>query len=397
MGARRIAVTTGTRADYGLLYPLLCEIRNDPAFELQLIVTGMHLSPEFGLTYRDIEKDGMQIGARVEMLLSGDTPSAIAKSIGLGTIGFADVLQQLRPDLLVLLGDRFEALAAAQAALVARIPIAHIHGGEVTEGAIDEAVRHSITKMASLHFVAGSSFRRRVIQLGEQPDRVFNFGAPGLDNIRRLKLLERDELERVLGFSLGARFFLVTYHPATLGSRPPEESMGALLHALDAFPDARVVMTYPNADTGGRILIRQVERYAATNPGRVLAVASLGQLRYLSVMRQADVVVGNSSSGLIEAPTFRKPTVNIGERQRGRPRAVSVIDCDEAASAIVRAITKATSTEFQSELHGVVNPYGDGKAATRIADELRRVALAGLANKRFNDVAYSAPDNQAMQ
>lgn len=383
---RRIAVVTGTRADYGLLSGILQEIQHEPRLELQLIVTGMHLSPEFGNTYQQIEVDGFEITERVELLLSGDSAVAIAKSIGLGTIGFADAYARLNPDLVVLLGDRFEILAAAQAALVALIPIAHLHGGEVTEGAFDEAIRHSITKMASLHFVAAEPFRQRVIQLGEPPERVFTVGAPGLDNIRQMKLLTRVELETQLGFGLGETTFLVTYHPETLSKRPPSESMGELLSALDSFPDAKVVITYPNADTSGRILIDQIRDYSSSRKERILAIASLGQLRYLSLMSVARVVIGNSSSGLIEAPSFALPTVNLGGRQGGRLRAASVIDCTPRAPDIIKAIEVALSPGFRASIERLDNPYGDGRTAPRVVEQLCRVELEGLCRKRFHDI-----------
>mgnify|MGYP001285174812 CR=1 FL=1 len=383
---RKVCVVTGSRAEYGLLACLMKEIAGDPALALQVVVTGMHLSPEFGLTYRTIEADGFTIDARVEMLLSSDTPVGIAKSIGLGVIGFADAFERLHPDIVVLLGDRYEILAAAEAAFVARIPIAHLHGGELTEGAIDESIRHAVTKLAQLHFVAAAPYRRRVIQLGEDPQRVFDFGAPGLDQLQRIRLLPRAELEEALDFRFGTLNFLVTYHPATLAERTPEEGMRALLEALDAFPEARIVFTKPNSDTGGRVLIGMVDRYVARHAERAMAAVSLGQQHYLSAMAASDVVIGNSSSGLIEAPALRRPTVNIGDRQQGRLRSASVIDCAEDAAVIADAIRRALAPDFRARLADTVPPYGAGGASARIKDVLRDVRLDELDVKRFHDL-----------
>ncbi len=388
---RHVCVVTGSRAEYGLLRGLLHALRADDGFELHLAATGMHLAPEFGMTCREIETDGFTIDDRVDMLLAGDSPAAIGKSIGLGTIGFADVFARCRPDLLVLLGDRFEILAAAQAALVARIPIAHIHGGELTEGAFDDAIRHALSKMAGLHFVAAEAYRARVIQLGEAPERVHTVGALGLDNIRMAPELARDRLAQELGQNLDEPLFLVTCHPATLQLDDPTRAMRALLDALDAFPEASVVLTYPNADTHGRDLIPLIEGYARARPGRVGAYASLGQRRYLATMRAASVVIGNSSSGLIEAPACGVPTVNLGTRQDGRLRAASVLDCAEERDAIVAATRRALDPEFRASLADMANPYGDGHAVERIMKVLRAADFAGLVHKRFHDLPASAP------
>lgn len=383
--SRRIAVVSGTRADYGLLRWVMEGIRSTPGLELQVIVTGMHLSPEFGLTYREIEHDGFTIDARIETLLSSDTPQGIAKSIGLGVIGFADALARLRPDLLLVLGDRFEILAAASAALVARIPIAHLHGGETTEGAFDEAIRHSITKMSQLHFVAAEEYRRRVIQLGEEPERVFLVGGLGIDNIRRLALLDRESLEASLDFHLGPRNLLVTFHPVTLEEATAAQQMEELLAALDAQRDTHLIFTMPNADTDGRVLIEMVERFVAGRPN-ARAYTSLGQQRYLSCVREVDGVVGNSSSGLIEVPSFHKGTVNIGDRQRGRLRAASVIDCAADRRAIAGALARLYSPGFQAMLPSVRNPYGEGGASDRIVQVLREHSLEGILKKPFHDL-----------
>jgi UDP-N-acetylglucosamine 2-epimerase (non-hydrolysing)/GDP/UDP-N,N'-diacetylbacillosamine 2-epimerase (hydrolysing) len=382
---RKVCVVTGTRAEYGLLYWLMRDLADDKRAELQIVAAAMHLSPEFGSTYKVIERDGFVIDAKVEMLLSSDSGVGVAKSIGLGTIGFADAFERLRPDVVVVLGDRFEILAAAQAAMAARIPIAHIHGGEATEGLIDEAIRHAVTKMAHLHFVAAEPYRRRVIQMGEQPSHVFNVGATGIDNIVRLRLLDRSAIGELLGIPLESPTFLVTYHPVTL-VEDPEKGFAQLLKALDVFSSARIVMTKTNADAGGREINRMVEEYSAQHPDRVRAVTSLGQLRYLSVMRNADVVIGNSSSGLLEAPAMGLPTVNVGERQRGRLRSPSVIDCEEEPSAIVAAIQCALTSEFRAVAGRRETPFGRGGTAEAIRDVLVTYPLDGILMKKFNDL-----------
>lgn len=380
---RKICVVTGTRAEYGLLFWLLKELQNNAKVELQLVVTGMHLSPEFGSTYKIIEGDGFEISARVRMLLSDDSGVAITKSTGLGLIGFADAFDNLKPDIVVLLGDRFEILAAAQSAMFARIPIAHIHGGEATEGLIDEAIRHSVTKMAHLHFVAAAPYRKKVIQLGESPKRVFNFGAPGLDWLKKLNWLSRTELEEQLGIVLRKPIFLITYHPVTLEEKGPEESMRQLLYALDCFPKASTVFTYPNADTNGRAIIELIEAYTKSHPDRCKAFSSLGQQRYLSLMRESDVVIGNSSSGLTEAPALKKATVNIGDRQRGRLKASSVIDCVAERSDITNAIRRALNDDFRSTLPETLSLYGEGGSSKNISRVLCDVDLAQILKKEF--------------
>jgi len=381
---RKISVVTGTRAEYGLLYWLMKEIQSDSDLQLQLVVTGMHLSPEFGLTYRVIEEDGFSVDAKVEMLLSSDTPVGITKSIGLGIIGFADALDRLKPDILVLLGDRYEILAAAQAALVARIPIAHIHGGELTEGAIDESIRHAVTKLSSLHFVAAETYRKRVIQLGEHPANVFTVGAPGLDNIQRLAMLNRDDFEKSIGFKLGKHNFLVTYHPVTLGKLASSEAMQELLAALDQYPDAHIIFTRPNSDADGRVINLILDEYVECNQSRCVVFTSMGQLRYLSALQHVDAVIGNSSSGIIEAPACRVATVNIGDRQMGRLKADSVIDCDESTKSIVAAIELAISPAFREKVKSCTSPYGHGKASVRIKDCLKTADIS--IRKHFFDL-----------
>ncbi len=384
MPLRKICVVTGSRAEYGLLYWLLKEIQADSDLQLQIIATGMHLSTEFGLTYRTILEDNFNIDARVEMLLSSDTPVGITKSIGLGVIGFAEALERLKPDTMVVLGDRYEILAAVQAALVARIPVAHIHGGETTEGAIDESIRHAVTKMSHLHFVAAEPYRTRVIQLGEHPDTVYNVGALGIENIRRLQLLDKAQLEQSMNFELGSMCFLVTYHPATLGTASSHAVMQALLDALDLFPDARIVFTKPNSDTDGRILGQMIDEYARHNTGRAAVFTTLGQVRYLSALRLVAAVIGNSSSGIIEAPAFATPTVNIGNRQSGRLKAGSIIDCTETTESIATAIKKALSDPFRDAIKQGDLPYGSGESAAFIKERLKQAGLG--CTKRFYDL-----------
>lgn len=384
--SRKICVITGTRAEYGLMRWVMQGIKDDPELTLQIIATGMHLSPEFGLTYREIEQDGFQIDRKVEMLTSSDTSVGIAKSMGLGLIGFADALNELTPDLIVVLGDRFEIFAAVAAALVARIPVAHLHGGETTEGAFDEAFRHSITKMSHLHFVAAHEYRQRVIQLGEQPERVFLVGGLGTDAIKRTALLGRDALEASLGFQLGAKNLLVTFHPVTLESQSSAQQMSELLAALDQLgDDTHLIFTMPNADNGSRELARLVDDFIATHPN-ARAYASLGQLRYLSCIQQVDGVIGNSSSGLAEAPSLATGTVNIGDRQRGRLKAQSVIDCVPQRQAILDAVHRLYTSDFRLSLQTMVNPYGNGGANLKIVQVLRNHALDGVLKKSFHDL-----------
>jgi UDP-N-acetylglucosamine 2-epimerase (non-hydrolysing) len=385
---RKIAVFTGTRAEYGLLYWLMKDIQANPYLHLQTIVAAMHLSPEFGSTWQQIESDGFQIDAKVEMLLSSDTSTGIVKSIGLGTIGFADALQRLSPDILIVLGDRFEALAVVQAALIMRIPVAHLHGGEVTEGAYDDAIRHAITKMSYLHFTATEPYRQRVIQMGESPQRVFNVGAFGLDHLIRSPKMPKAELIDSLGFDPGEKYFLVTYHPATLANEDPVETFAAILTALDKFQDYKAVLTYPNADNGGRAIIPLLEQYATTQPDRVLAIPSLGFKRYLSVMARASAVIGNSSSGIIEAPSFGVPTVNIGTRQAGRLAATSVLHCGIKPPEIQAAIDTAISLQFQAEAKGTVNPYGKGNASQKVVNIIENAQLSNV--KKFHDIGDHA-------
>lgn len=382
---RKVCIVTGTRAEYGLLRWVMESVRGNPALELQLIVTGMHLSPEFGLTYREIETDGFHIDRKIEMLMSSDTPVGVSKSIGLGLMGFADCYAELSPDLVLLLGDRFEIFAAAAAAMVARIPIAHLHGGELTEGAIDEAIRHSITKMAHLHFVAAEEYRHRVVQLGEDPSRVHLVGALGIESISRLKLMTRDELEASLDFSFRSKNLLVTFHPVTLEVNAAARQMAELLDVLDELEDTGIIFTLPNADSDGRIIISMIDDFVAQHPN-AKSFTSLGHQRYLSCVAQVDGVVGNSSSGLIEAPSLRKGTINIGARQDGRLKARSVIDCAPMRDDIRGALGRLYSVEFQAALKRVQNPYGELGASQKIVDIISSVKLEGILKKRFYDI-----------
>jgi GDP/UDP-N,N'-diacetylbacillosamine 2-epimerase (hydrolysing) len=383
---KKICVVTGTRADYGLLRWVMHEIAAGPGLQLQVAVTGAHLSPEFGLTWRNIVEDGFVIDAKVEMLLGSDTQVGITKSLGMAVCGFADALAALRPDMLVVLGDRYEILGAVTAATMARIPVAHLHGGEVTEGAFDDAMRHAITKMSHLHFVAAEDYRRRVLQLGEAPEHVHNVGGLGIDNIQRMKLLERAELEHSLDFKLGPRNLLVTFHPVTLEPGASAAQMTQLLAALDSLPETRLLFTMPNADTESHQLGEMLQVFAARRPDTAKVWTALGQLRYLSCLRHVDGVVGNSSSGLTEAPSFRIGTINIGERQQGRLKATSIIDCSPTREDISRAIQTLYSAAFRERLPDVINPYGEGGAASRIASILVECNPSDLLKKKFHDL-----------
>ena len=389
MQPRRICVVTGSRAEYGLLQGLIKEIQDAQDLELQLVVAGMHLSPEFGLTYREIEKDGFEIDRKVDMGLTSDTSVGIANSIGLGTIGFGEAFHALKPDLLVLLGDRFELLAAASAALVALIPIAHIHGGELTEGAYDDAIRHSITKMAHLHFTASEVYSSRVIQLGEQPKKVFCVGALGIDNIVRLPLLKKDEVEKYIGLSLKGKSLLVTWHPETLNPKSTYEEFQNLLDVLQNYESINIVFTKSNADNDGSRINQMIEEFVLKYPENVVVHTSLGQLRYLSTLKYVSGVVGNSSSGIIEAPSLQKGTVNIGNRQLGRLRAASVIDCRPDVQSIKNALDTLFSSQFQSSLPRVSSPYVGSDVARKIACILKNCSLDGIVRKRFFDIVPS--------
>ena len=385
MNKRKICVVTGSRAEYGLLYWLMKEIQVDADLELQIIATGSHLSPEFGLTYKLIEEDGFQIHEKIEMLLSSDTAVGITKSLGLAIIGFADAFERLKPDLVVLLGDRYEIFAVAQAAMLASIPIAHIAGGEVTEGAVDEAIRHSVTKMSQLHFVAAEVYRRRVLQLGETPEKVYNFGHTAMDNIAKMELLSRQALEETLKIKFRESVFLVTYHPVTLGTKDVNYLMHNLFMALDSFPDATVIITKPNADKGGREIIKLLDIYAGERSERIHVFTSLGQLRYLSLVKVSDIVIGNSSSGIVEAPFLKVPTINIGERQRGRIMASSIISCDDTSESILSSIKYGLSPGFRENIQSTQSLYGQAGASRKIKNIIKEADLKNITYKKFCD------------
>lgn len=384
--SNRVCVVTGSRAEYGLLSPLLEALRADESFELQLLVTGSHLSPEFGLTYREIEADGYTIDEKVEVVLSSDTPVGICKSMGLGLISFAEAYARLTPDLILVLGDRYEIFSAVSAAHISRIPVAHLHGGEVTEGAFDDALRHSITKMSHLHFTSTDAYRQRVIQLGEAPERVFNVGAIGLDNLRRLPLLSREDLEQQLGFKFNNHNLLCTFHPVTLEHNSSEQQIQSLLNVLEQQVDTSVIFTKTNADTDGRIINQMIDDFAAKNPDRFHSHVSLGRLRYLSMMQFVDAVVGNSSSGIIEAPGFRIGTINIGNRQTGRIKSELVIDCEPTETGIASAFKTLYSSDFQKRRSQAKNPYGAGQTTSQIISILKEQFPRRTTQKSFYDL-----------
>lgn len=384
---RKIGVITGARAEYGLLQPLMHRLAKDPQIQLQIFVSGMHLAPEFGLTYKTIEADEFVITDKIEILLSSDTSIGLAKSISLGITGFAESFQRHRPDIVVILGDRFEAFAAASAALVCKIPIAHIHGGESTEGALDESFRHAITKMSAIHFPTTEFYARRIRYMGENPKMIFYIGAPGIDAIKNTKLLSKKGIESTLEWQLPRVFALCTYHPATIESLSVETQMKNLFHALNTIPELPVLFTMPNADPGGREIKKLIESYAHRNPNRVKAYTSLGQRNYLSLLKYSSVMIGNSSSGIIEAPYFKLPVVNIGERQAGRIRAANVIDCGYTSQAITHAIKKALSAQFRDTMQHLVNPYGTGDSSRKMAKVLKTIPLTNeLLKKHFYDI-----------
>jgi len=385
--SRTIGVVTGARSDYGLLRPLLALLDADPTFDLRLFVTGMHLSPRFGMTVGEIEADGYSIAARIPLPLDDDTEAGVTRATAIAMAGFADALAESRPDLLVVLGDRNETFAAAAAALLTRIPIAHLHGGEVTAGAVDDSLRHAITKMSWLHFTAAEPYRRRVIQLGEDPARVFQVGALGVDNALALPKLSREQLAADLGPVFGEKTALVTFQPVTLEAGGGQRQFAALAAALERFGDLSVVITMPNADAGNHEIADAIETLRARRPERVHVFTSLGSVRYLSLLALADVCIGNSSSGLIEAPSLATPTVDIGDRQAGRERAPSVVHCDPVAEEIAAAIATALSPAMREVAARCENPNGDGHAAERIAVVLRRaVADVGELKKAFFDL-----------
>lgn len=391
MKKRKICVLTTSRSDYGLLYWLMKEIQQDDDLQLQIIATGMHLSPEHGMTVKVIEEDGFRINKRIFMLLSSDHESAITKSIGAGMIAFPDALNDLKPDILVVLGDRYELLAGVVTALILKVPIAHIHGGEASQGAMDEAIRHSITKMASLHFAATEAYRNRIIQMGENPNFVYNFGAPGLDHIYKSELLDKKRLEKNLNFDLSRQVAIVTYHPVTLERNTPEMQIKNILWSIKK-AGINAIFTSANADTYGSIINTEIKRFCDQDPSRFKFFSNLGQLNYLSCLRNVDLMVGNSSSGLTEAPSFRLPVVNVGDRQKGRIKAENVIDVDYSMEKIGAGIQKACSPEFKRKIRNMKNPYEkyrDGKVSYRIKEKLKRISFSeGFLKKKFNDIQF---------
>ena len=381
---RKICVFTGTRAEYGIMSRLFRLIENDIDLQLQIIATNMHLSPEFGLTYKEIEADGFHIDKKVEMLLSSDTPNGTLKSMGLATIGFADALEELKPDMAIILGDRYEMLAAAEACLIYKIPVAHLYGGEITEGAYDDAIRHCITKLSHLHFTSTEEYRNRVIQMGEVPERVLCVGSLGVDNIRKEEVMSLLELEESLQFNLGEKFLLVTFHPVTMETLTAAEQCDDLLLALEEVNDEyQILFTLPNSDTDGRIIIQKIKDYVAKHPKKSFAITSLGKKRYYSALKYATAVVGNSSSGLVEAPSFNIPTLNIGNRQSGRARGETVIDVPATYQGIKDGLSKALSPTFIEQARYAFNPYEKENTLENIFYTIKTFSLDGLIQKSF--------------
>ena len=385
---RKICLITGTRAEYGLLYWVMKSIERDKDLQLQLIVTGMHLSTEFGLTYKQIEEDGFHIDKKIEILLSSDSSIGISKSMGLAIISFSEAFEELQPDLILVLGDRFEIFSAVSSAMIARIPLAHCHGGEATEGLIDESIRHSITKMSHIHFCSTEEYKRRIIQLGESPKSVYNVGALGIENINKLKLLSREDLQDSISFKLDKKYsFLVTFHSVTLEKSTAGEQIDELLKAIDNIKDCRIIFTKSNSDTDGRIINKRIDEYVKNNSDKSVCFTSLGQLRYLSALKYVDCVIGNSSSGLIEVPSFKTATINIGDRQRGRIFGDSVISCGSNSEDIEKAIKKSIAIDFKENVLSVArNPYGEGNSSDIIVEVLKKTKLKGILKKQFHDL-----------
>lgn len=393
MPKRKVCIVTGSRAEYGLLKRLMQEVKESPELELQLIVTAMHLSPEFGLTYLEIEKDGFVIDKKVEMLLSADTSSSISKSIGLGMIGFSDAFADLKPDIVIVLGDRYEILAASTSSLIARIPIAHLHGGETTEGAFDEAIRHSITKMSHLHFTSTEEYRRRVIQLGEEPNRVFHVGAIGVENIKKIKLLAKKELENKINFQFGNRNLLITYHPVTLEDQSSEAQFRNILSCLDELSNTKLIFTKSNSDADGRIINQMIDEYVNKHSEKSIGFTSMGQMNYLSTLQFVDAVVGNSSSGIIEVPSFEIPTINIGDRQKGRVKSDSVVDCEPDTFSIRNALDYIYSDECLLKVKSSFNPYEKENTTKEILKIIQKNNLNNILKKKFHDIEQNYDSN----
>lgn len=384
---KNICIITGTRAEYGLLKPIIERVENDIDLNLQLIVTGMHLSAEFGMTFNQIENDGYYITDKIEMLLSSDTSIGISKSMGLAMISFSELYERIRPDIIIVLGDRYEIFAAVSAANISRIPIAHIHGGETTEGAYDEALRHCITKMSYLHFTSTEIYRNRVIQLGEHPERVFNVGAIGIENIKTLSLLSKKELEQEINFNLDYRYAIVVFHPVTLENNTAKVQFEEILNALEKMDELNILFIKGNSDSSGRVINQMIDDITKKNPKKYTSFTSLSILQYLSAMKYCEVVVGNSSSGILEAPSFKKPTINIGDRQKGRIQSKSIINCEPKADMIYTSLKKSISEEFKTEISDVINPYGEGNVSLEIIDKIKMFLNRGIdLKKKFYDL-----------
>ena len=382
MSKRKICIVTGSRAEYGLLYWLLKKIEADNDLKLQLIATGMHLSSEFGLTYKEIEKD-FKIDKKIDMHLSTDTSIGISRSMGIAQSSFAEAYNEIKPDIVVVLGDRYEIFSATSAAMIAKIPIAHIHGGEITEGSLDDCIRHCISKMSHLHFTATQEYRNRVIQLGEHPSRVFYVGGMGIENIKRLKLLSKNELENLINFKLNKRNLLVTFHSSTLESDNSQEQFQELLDAIDELKETNIIFTKTNSDLNGKVINKMIDKYVTNKIKRSVAFVSLGQIKYLSVLQFVDAIVGNSSSGFLEAPSFKIGTVNIGNRQKGRIKSSSIIDCNPKKNSILKALKKVYSKKFHINLKTTINPYDNGYASQKIIDKIKKANLKSILKKSF--------------
>ena len=388
MSKRKICIVTGSRAEYGLLYWLIKEVQADQDLKLQLIVSGMHLSSEFGLTYKEIEKD-FEIDKKIDMHLSSDTSEGISKSMGIAQTSFSKAYNKLKPDIVVVLGDRYEVFSAVSSAMISRIPIAHLHGGEATEGVIDEAIRHSITKMSHLHFTAAKEYSKKVIQLGEEPNKVFNVGGAGIENIKRLKLLKKKDFEKSINFKLNIKNILVTYHSVTLEDKTSKKSFQELLDTIDELKNTNIIFTKANSDMDGKVINQMIDQYTKKNLEKSISVTSLGQLNYLSALKYMDFIIGNSSSGLLEAPSFKIGTINIGDRQNGRLKAKSVVDCLPNKKNMKRAIKKIYSNKFQKILKDVQNPYDNGCASKKITKVLKKVKLDKILKKKFFNINFS--------
>ena len=384
---KKICVITGSRAEYGLLYWLINEIKSDQDLDLKLIVTGMHLSAKFGLTYVEIENE-FKIEKKIDIKLSSDTCIGVANSMSIAQKLFLKTFLEIEPDIVVVLGDRYEIFSAAIAAMITKIPIAHIHGGEITEGSLDDCMRHCITKMSFLHFVASEEYYKRVIQLGECPSRVFNVGGLGVENVKKLKLLSRGDFEKSIKFKLNKKNILITFHPVTLENNTSKKSFQELLNAIECLSDTNIIFTKTNSDIDGKVINEMIDKFTKLNPKTSIGFKSLGHLRYLSALQFVDIVLGNSSSGLMEAPSFKIATINIGTRQKGRIRASSVIDCKPKKKYIKEAIERAYSKQFQKSLKNAKNPYDKGSSSKKIVNILKNFQIPKILTKEFFNIKF---------